>query len=316
MMDAAYFIHYSAIGIMTAICAIGVGLGQGAVSLAALRAMNTQPQASINITRIAVFGMVLLEFAAIAGVTFALFLLFGTTEINLAISLAHAGIAAAICIAGCMVGFACYLPAQEACHSAARQPFFSQNIMRFMLLTQSIIQTPIIFAFIVGMFIRNQALGITDTLDGIRLLAAGLCIGIGSIGPALGLAQFAKTACAGIGINRESYNKLMSFTFISQAIIETPLLFSLVVSLLVVGSSVHGNVTQTIALASAAFCAGLGTLGPSISSGRTAAAACAQIARNPQSHSILSRISMLAQGIIDSNAIYAFLVALLIYFFR
>lgn len=316
MMNAAYVIHYVSIGIMTAICAIGVGLGQGAVSLACLRANNTQPMAGLYITRIAIFGMVLLEFAAIAGVTFALFLLFGTKEINLAISLAHAGIAAAICIAGCMVGFACYLPAQESCHSAARQPFFSANIMRFMLLTQSIIQTPIIFAFIVGMFIRTQALGITDTLDGIRLLAAGLCIGVGSIGPALGLAQFAKTACAGIGMNRESYTKLMSFTFISQAIIETPLLFSLVVSLLIVGSSVNGNITQTIALASAAFCAGLGTLGPSISSGRTAAAACKEIARNPHTYSLLSRISMLGQGIIDSNAIYSFLVALLIYFFR
>lgn len=316
MMEIASFLHYLAVALMTTVSTIGVGLGQGAVSLAAIEAINIQPKAQGNIIRIAVFGMVLIEFAAIAGVTFALFLLFTTTRITLFTSIAEMGIAIAIAISGFMVGLACYFPAKEAALAIARQPFFAQNILRFMLLTQSIIQTPVVFAFIVGMFIKNQSSSVTTLPESIRLLASGLCIGLGTIGPALGLSYFAKKAVRGAGLNRNAYNTLLSFTFISQAIIETPMLFSLLISLFLLTTSVNDNVSAMIALLSAALCAGIGTFGPGISSGKTAAAAVEQIAINPAHYGTLSKTSMFGQGLIDSSAIYAFLIALLLYFFK
>jgi F-type H+-transporting ATPase subunit c len=205
---------------------------------------------------------------------------------------------------------------QESCFAIARQPFFQEKIIRLMLLTQSIIQTPIIFAFIVAMLIKNQALYAVALIDALRLVAGGLCIGLGCIGPALGLSIFARTACKSLGINRSIYNNLLSFTLVSQAIIETPIVFSFVISLILItfGSNHQSPALAIATTLGAAFCMGIGTLGPGISSGKTAATACERITQTPEQYLLLSRLSMLGQGIIDTGAIYAFTIAMLLLF--
>ena len=55
---------------------------------------------------------------------------------------------------------------------------------------------------------------------------------------------------------------------------------------------------------------GFGTFGAGISSGRSAAAAAIQIAYNPQAYNLLARSSMMAQGLIDTCAVYAFIISL------
>ena len=57
-------------------------------------------------------------------------------------------------------------------------------------------------------------------------------------------------------------------------------------------------------------------LGTGISSGATGAAACSQIADNPESYSILSRTSMLAQGFIETVVLYTVLLSFLMILFR
>lgn len=315
MSNLAEFLHYLTVALVVAINSLGVGIGEGITSSAALDAINTQPTARNDITRIAILGMALIETAAIMGITIAIMLILSTSDITQSVyaSIASLGVAAAICLPGFAIGLVSAFPAKEACFAVARQPFFAQRILRFMLITQSIIQTPIIFGFIIAMFIKNQALVATSLPDSIRLVASGLSIGVGSIGPAIGLAQFAKTACRGLGINRESFGQLLSFTFISEAIIETPIIFALVISLLLIVSNIEpDNILKSIALLSAACCIGMGTLGAGISSGRTASAACHQIALHPKQHATLSKISMFSQGLIDTCAIYALLISLLL----
>ncbi len=316
MIEWAEFLHYGTIALLVCISAIGVGLGQGLIGIEALRAMHIQPQASLDMIRLCVLGMALLEFAAISGFTLALFILFTNPNITLYGSIAELGVAAALAITGLAIGFASYFPASSACKALARQPFFGQQIVRFMLLSQSTIQTPLVFSFIIAMFIKTQIATVTTLPDALRVLASGLCIGVGSIGPALGIAHFAKIACESIGINRAAYPKLLSFTFISQAIIETPVLFALLISLILLGTTVNDNLLASIGLFSAAMCAAVGTFGPGFSSGRIAGAACKQIAIAPENHSYLARISMFGQGMVDTGSIYAFLIAILLYFFR
>ena len=316
MIALAEFFHYGTAALLVCVSAIGVGIGQGLISVDAIKAMHIQPQASIGITRLCILGMALLEFAAISGLTLAMFILFTNSTITLYSGIAELGIAAALAITGLVIGFASYFPASRACRALARQPLFPQEILRFMLLSQSIIQTPIVFSFIIAMFIKTQVAYVTTLPDALRLLSSGLCIGIGSIGPALGLAYFSKTACESIGTNRAAYPKLLSFTFISQAIIETPILFALLVSLMLLSTSANDNLLAAIGLLSAALCAGMGTFGPGFSSGRIAGAACKEIAMAPENHSYLSRVSMFGQGMVDTGAIYAFLIAILLYFLR
>jgi len=317
MLSLALFLHYSTIALTVAINSLGVGIGEGIASLAALRAINKQPSASSDIMKTAVFGMALIETAAIMGVIISIMLIFGTPtgSVSLYTSLAEVGIMLAICLAGLVIGIVSAFPVQQACHAIARQPFFSTKIARFMLITQSIIQTPIIFGFLIAVYIHEQAHLATTLSEGVRLLACGLSIGLGSIGPAIGLAHFAKVACRSLGINRSAYPKLLTFTFLSEAIIETPIIFAMIVSLLIMISTPNPKLATAIALISAAFSIGIGTFGTGISSGRTAAQACHQIARNPEQANVLSKVSMFAQGLMDTIAIYALLVALALLFF-
>lgn len=315
-IDSAAYAHYATIAAVMGGTALGAGIGEGLTGRAALEAITIQPSARNDITKTAIFGMALMETAAIFGLTVALMLLSDTSPVNPATGIAKMGIALALSLPGFFIGLVSSFPVIAACLATARQPFFSQKIMRLMLISQAIIQTPIIFGFIIALIIYNQLALISTTQQAITFLASGLSIGLGSIGPCIGLAHFAKTACTSIGINPQSYNTIFSFTFISQAIIETPIIFSLVVSILLAFTTVAPDASPTTStmLLMAALVMGTGTIGAGISSGRTAAAACEQIALHPEHHAQISRLSMIAQGLIDTCAIYPLLIALLLIF--
>jgi len=322
MDSTTAFIHYSTIALAVGINSIGAGIGEGLTSSAALDAINIQPSARANITRTAILGMALIETAAILGVVVAMMLLIGATHATNSyyMGLAEIGIALSICLCGLVLGIVSSLPAQAACHAIARQPFFAQKIFRFMLITQSLLQSPIVFGFIVAFIIKFQAAKIDTLAESLRLIASGLAIGLGGIGPSIGLALFARQACASVGINPHAYAKLFSFTLISQTIIETPIIFAFVISLsLLFIGTIPGDdqaaILRGVIFVAAALSTGLGTFGAGISSGRTAAAACEQIARNPDVNLIISRASMFAQGLIETCAIYAVLISLVLIFF-
>jgi F0F1-type ATP synthase membrane subunit c/vacuolar-type H+-ATPase subunit K len=185
-----------------------------------------------------------------------------------------------------------------------------------MIINQSILQTPIIFGFIIAMFIKGQMPCISTYQESVRLLATGLCIGVGSIGPSIGLGIFSRAACKNSSVNRYAYDKLFSFVIVSQALIETPLVFALTISVLLAFSAYAFTTALSVAYMGAAICMAIGTFGPGISSGFTAAAACKQIAFNPDNAGDISRTSILAQGLIDTSAIYAFIIACILIFWH
>lgn len=320
MSVSTEFLYFGTIAFTTAINAIGVGIGQGLTSSAAIEGINQQPAARNEIMKTAILGMALIETAAIMGLFVSVLLLLQTRQNadSFYSHLAAIGIAFAICCSGFVLGLVSSWPARAACLSVARQPFFSQQIIRFMMISLSLLQTPIIFGLIIALFIQGQAVSITTLRDSLRLIASGMCIGIGSIGPAIGLALFSQKACQGIGRNREAYGRVFSFTLISQAIIETPIIFALIISislLFLVPSLAEENILDGIALFAAGICTGVGTIGPGISSGKTATAAVEQITQHPEIHGTLSRISMFAQGLIETSAIYAVLISFALLFF-
>jgi len=316
MSEMAEFVHYLIVALIIGINSIAVGIGEGLASASAVAAINRQPKAASEIRNCSVLGMALIETAAIIGVTISIIILGGSAEKTLYFGIAEIGIALAICFAGFAIGLSSAWPAKKACMAIARQPFASKKIIQFMLITQTIIQTPIIFGFIIALFIKMQASSADSVADGLRLLASGLAIGLGSVGPVIGLSEFGGAACEGIGVNKKSYTKILSFTFVSEAIIETPVIFALVVAfglLFLVPKT--DNIVTGVAYLASAICIGLGTLGPGISSGRTASAAARQIALKPEHYSIISRVSMFGQGLIDTSAIYALVVSFALMWF-
>lgn len=312
-MENTYLLHYGTIALVVALNSVGVGLGEGLTSLAALKAINIQPHARPEISKTFILGMALIETAAVIGLTMSLMLLAPVKETAATdfVNLAELGIALAICVAGTVIGVVSSFPAQQACYSVARQPFFSQKIQGLMLLTQSLMQTPIIFAFIVALFIKSQLPTIISSADSIRLLASGLCIGVGSIGPSIGLSLFSQEVCQGVGINPYAYQKLLSFTLISEALIESPLIFALLISLILLQANVGDTFSfiNASAFLASAICMGLGTLGVGISSGRVAASACRQIAFKPELYGSIYRTSVFGQILIETCSIYALIVS-------
>lgn len=304
-------IHYFSVAICTAITTLGVAIGQGITGNAAFEALNRQPAAKEDINRATILALALIETSALIGLLGSV-LLFAQKTTNIYNALAQLGTCLAISIPGFIVGIASSFPAKSAILSIARQPLISKKIMNFMLLTQSLIQTPLAFGFIIALIIKGQIDSVSTLNQALTYIASGLCIGLGSIGPAWGVGKFAQMACYSVGLNRSSYGKLISFTFISQAIIETPVIFSAIMAFMLIrlapitaSDSMSGYIYLAIS-----FVIGIGTLGPGVGSGKIAAAACKQIAINAQSYGILARTSMMAQGIIDTCAIYAFIIAL------
>jgi F0F1-type ATP synthase membrane subunit c/vacuolar-type H+-ATPase subunit K len=314
-MSLSSFLYFSAITLPVLLPALGVSVGQSSASRAALDAMNVQPSARDEIMRALVLGLALMETAGVMSISLSILLLFDTslTTGNLYTSIALAGIPFAI-LSGLILGYVSSWATAEACFAIARQPFSSQRIINLLLLAQSFLQTPFIFGFFVAWFIKTQAPQAHTLIDATRLLMSGFVIGVGSIGPVIGLAKFAKTVMQGIGKTPSAYAQLMTFTLFSQAIIETPIIFAFVVSLLMLFTTTAPTDTplRLIAFIAAAFSTSFGVFGPGINSGRIATAACEQIALRPDMYSVLARASMFAQALMDTFVVYSALVSFIL----
>lgn len=312
MIDPS-LLHYSSIAIVIVLTTIGASVGSIRASKAALEAINIAPSSKNEIIRASVIGLALIETAPILGLILILMLLFiGSARPTLPVALAEFGIAIGMGITGFVGGIISAYPTQETCFAIARQPFFSQKLLNLMVITQSIIQTPLLFVFIVSLFIFFQLTAIVTIKAGLILMASGLCMAIGSVGPSIGLGRFARTACKSVGTNRKAYSYILPFTLMSGAFIETPLIFAFLVSLILLGNVSSTDPLIGVRSICAALCIGIGTFAPGINSSKTASSACQQMALNPLAYSSLSQISMFSQGIIDAAAIYALLTALFI----
>jgi F-type H+-transporting ATPase subunit c len=66
-----------------------------------------------------------------------------------------------------------------------------------------------------------------------KLLAAGLAIGLGAIGPGIGQGMIAAKALEAIGRNPEAASKITPLMFIGLAIVESLAIYALVIAFLV-----------------------------------------------------------------------------------
>jgi F0F1-type ATP synthase membrane subunit c/vacuolar-type H+-ATPase subunit K len=314
-MIGPIFLHYLSVVVAIVLSSMGKAIGQGVAGFGSVFSINRQPMGINEGFRALVIGMALTESGCILALVIGLLILFtGFETITWGIGFAEMGIGLAIGCTAAVVGIASGFSVRATCTSISRQPFFSQKIVTLMLLTQSMIEAPVIFAFIVALLIK---LNITPTLslfDGIKFCAAGVVMGIGAIGPSIGQAFFADAACASVGINRKAYQRIFAFTCLCQAIIETPVIFCLLLSTLILYrpiSLIHPFLS-IISFCSAAFCLGFGSIGTGISTGYVASRSCYQMAMLSRSYGTVFRATLLAQVFIESAVIYAMIVALLL----
>ena len=70
-------------------------------------------------------------------------------------------------------------------------------------------------------------------LEAVRLLAAGLCMGLGAIGPGIGEGYCAGKAIEAMGRNPEMSGKLFTNMLIGMAVAETTGIYALLISFII-----------------------------------------------------------------------------------
>ena len=72
-------------------------------------------------------------------------------------------------------------------------------------------------------------------VKGAALLGAGLCMGLGAIGPGIGEGFAAGKACEGISRRPEEYSTLFRTMLVGQAVTESVGIYALVIAFLLYG---------------------------------------------------------------------------------
>lgn len=310
-----HFFRYLGCGVALGLSAFGVGLGQGIASHGALSAFRRQPMATSNSFRTLMIGLALSETGGILTFLMIMILLFFSPPLlTSGAGVAEMGMALSMGIAACFVGFASSMAVKEACNSIARQPFFVQKIAMFMILLQSIVEAPLIFVFIVALMVKSYLPVIGSYSHGMIFFCSSLLVALGCIGPALGQARFIAAACRSLGTNKDAYGPLFTFSILGAALIETPVIMSLIVAFILLYRPYFeaGAVSAIVVAFTSLFAMALSSFGTGNALGYIASRACSQIAKTPESYSFIFRTALISIGFVESSVVYALIVAMLV----
>ncbi|HAU30033.1 MAG: hypothetical protein UV79_C0005G0020 [candidate division TM6 bacterium GW2011_GWF2_43_17] len=305
-MQLAPILHIAATGITLLAPLTAVSISQSLSARASIDTINQQPGALDSIRKTMILTLAITETSAIFSLLTAIFIMLSPC-FSIAEGLGYLGMAFAMAIPATTVGFMSNFAIKNAVKSLGRLPSIYSKLTTLLLLVLTVPQTPVIFGFVSALLMRAYIFPEMTISSGIRLLSSGCLVGFGSIGPSIGILLLGSQACYSMGLVKNLYERILSFIFISQAVIETPFLFALVVSFLIAFLPFDPWASKAIATA---VIISLATCLAGIGSGWIARIACEQIAQNAKMTTALSRTSLLGQTFVDTNVIYATLIAL------
>lgn len=306
-------LHYFSAGIGICLGALGAGIGLGIAASGVQNSMTRQPTGNMESFRAMIIGLALIESGAIIALVTTLITLFGGFKnTNWNYSFVELSIGLAVGVAAAAISIASSFVVKAATLSISRQPLFTAKIITFMLIAQSIIEAPAIFAFIVALLIKTQLTPMITDYQSLKLFASGLIIALGCIGPSVGQALFAYAACFSIGINKNAYNKIFPFALLNQAIIETPMIFCVLFALLMIYSQPESATAYITSIKSliATIAVGTGSLASALGIGYVASRSCYQISLEPSIYALIARSTLLAVAFIESTMIYALIIGM------
>lgn len=217
--------------------ALGSGIGAGYPAAAACTGIARQPAVTGRLNTIMIIGSAVCQTPS----TFALVISFVLLFSNFA-GHAVSPTWAAILGAGLATGLAAIGPglggglvAQAGCEGAARNPEQARAATNTMLLGQAIAQTTAIYGLLVSFILIFRFFPAAETIaPAAGLLAAGICVGVGAIGPGIGVALAAQSAVAWIPRNPPLAGDLVRTMLIGAAVAESTGIYSLVVALVLI----------------------------------------------------------------------------------
>ena len=124
--------------------------------------------------------------------------------------------------------------AMKACEGMGRQPGAADPLLRTMLIGQAIAESTGIYGLVVALLLIFRGFGDVHFMQIPAFISAGLCMGLGAMGPGFGLGLAAGHACEAIARNPETSTIILRNMLIGQAVTESTGIYALVVSLLLI----------------------------------------------------------------------------------
>lgn len=144
---------------------------------------------------------------------------------------------------------------------------------------------------------------------------AGLCMGFGAIGAAIGEGFAAGKANEAISRNPGHSGEIFKMMLVGQAVAETAAIFALVIGvLLLFTTSSPLSLIAAAALMGAGLCMGFGAIGSGVGSGFPAGEACSGISRQPAMSNRLTTNMLVGSAVSQTPAIFAMVVAFMLMF--
>jgi ATP synthase F0 subunit c len=305
-------------GIAIGFGAIGAAIGEGYTASLANLAVSRNPKISGDIFKTMLVGQAVAESASIFALVVAILLLFMNPSNPSMIQ------AAAFLGAGLSMGFGAIgsgigsgFPGGQACLGLSRQPAVASRLTTNMLIGSAVCQTPAIFSLVVAfilLFMNFSAAPLNPNWA--ALVGAGLSTGLAAIGSGFGGGMAAGASCEGVARQPEAVGNLTTIMLVGQAVAQTPAIFGLLVSFILIFKvwPETAQIQTAMALLSAGLCAGFGGIGPGLGNGMAAEGAVRWVARNLSSAGDLMRIMLVGQAVSQSTAIYALVVSLVLIF--
>jgi len=145
------------------------------------------------------------------------------------------------------------------------------------------------------------------------VFGAGIAMGLGSIGSAIGEGMIAMKAVQALGRQPHASAKIVRAMIISQAVTETAAIFSLVVALLLLFQPGSESLFKGVTYLAAGVAIGFGTIGAGLGAGLPGASAMQGIGRQPKNTDVLTIHMIIGQAVTQTSTIFALTVSLILF---
>lgn len=217
--------------------AVGSGVGSGIPSGAACRGIARQPAMGGKLTTNMLIGSAVCQTPSIFAMVTAFILLFtdftGSPANPTWAALLGAGLASGLAAIGSGIGGG--VVAGESCEGISRQPSSLTPVTNIMLLGQAITQTPAILGLLISFILIFGSYAATDLLaPSMALLGAGLCMGIGAIGPGIGEGVASSGGVKWIARNQRHTGTITRNMLVGMAVAESTAIYAMVIALVLI----------------------------------------------------------------------------------
>ena len=144
------------------------------------------------------------------------------------------------------------------------------------------------------------------------VLGAGMAMGLGAIGSAVGEGMIAMKAVQSLGRQPKASSKLVRIMIIAQAVTETAAIFALVVALLLLFRDGSGPMIKGVTYIAAGISIGFGTIGAGFGAGLPGSACLENIGKQPENSEVLTIQMIIGQAVTQTSTIFALTVALIL----